>query len=251
MTPDLGEAGACRELAAYLTGSEAKQLADRLMAGQPISMAIAVVAQPRLSKTRALFAAAGLTADRPRLLSVLRAIEGAHSGNTVVTPVWTTPGHLAGSGKLTSSIHHYVDRARESVICSTYNFQKSSALWSALQQAAARSEVAVRIYMDRAAADEKPKRWRPTTHQVGEAMRGATVFRTATWSGLNVLNHAKFIAIDHQFLVVMSANFSESAEHRNVELGLVIEDPLITQAVERQMAELESIVYERVAPTGL
>ena len=63
-------------------------------------------------------------------------------------------------------------------------------------------------------------------------------------------NHAKFIAVDHQFLVVMSANFSKSAEHRNVELGLVIKDPLITQSVERQMAALEAGVYERVPHVG-
>ena len=49
---------------------------------------------------------------------------------------------------------HFVDGARESVICSTFNFQRSSALWIALRAAAPRSEVSVRIYMDTAAADE-------------------------------------------------------------------------------------------------
>lgn len=249
MTLERGEADACRELAAYVTAAEATQVADRLLAGQPMSMALKVVAASRLGRVKALLVTGGLVSDTARLLGVLRAIEGAHSGTTSITPVWTTPGHLAGSGQLTSSIHHYVTAARESVVCSTFNFQRSSALWTALAAAAARPEVAVRIYMDRSAADENPAGWKPTTSQVAEAMKSAAVFRTTTWSSQPVTNHAKFIAIDHQFLVVMSANFSKSAEHRNVELGLVIKDPLVTQAVERQMSELESSVYERVRGT--
>jgi hypothetical protein len=99
---------------------------------------------------------------------------------------------------LTSSIHHYVTAARESVVCSTFNFQRSSALWTALADASARPELAVRIYVDRAAADQKPADWKPTTAHVAVAMTGAVVFRTTTWSGHPMTNHAKFIAIDHQ-----------------------------------------------------
>jgi len=250
VTPDRGEADACRELAAYLTGSEANQLADRLLTGQPKSMAMSVVAPSRVGKVRALIERAGLADDRARLVAVLSSIAGAHAGTTSVTPVWTTPGHMAGAGQLTSSIHHYVSAARESVICSTFNFQRTSALWDALKVAAGRRELAVRIYVDTAAADDKPAPWKPSTAEVAGAMRGAKVFRTIAWSGKLVTNHAKFIAVDHQFLVVMSANFSKSAEHRNVELGLVIKDPLITQSVERQMAALEAGVYERVPHVG-
>lgn len=72
------------------------------------------------------------------------------------------------------------------------------------------------------------------------------MFRTREFDGRQVRNHAKFVAIDHQFLVVTSANFSKSAEQSNVELGLVVADPRLTQAVERQMIRLESHVFERV-----
>lgn len=246
MTLDPGEAQACRELAAYLTGAEAAQLADRLLTGQPMSMAMTAVAAARTANVKRLIAKAGLSGDRARLIAVLRAVEGTHSKTTVLIPVWTTPGHLAGGGRLTSSIHHYVSAARESVICSTFNFQRSSALWKVLAETSLRTEVSVRIYMDTAAADEHPAHWSPSTVEVATAMRGAKVFRTVAWDGQQVTNHAKFIAIDHQFLVIMSANFSKSAEHKNVELGLVIQDPLVTQAVERQMSELELSVFEQV-----
>ena len=65
-------------------------------------------------------------------IAVLRAVEGAHAGSGSVGTVWTVPDNLVQHGLLTASIHHFVDRARESVICSTFNFQRSSALWIAL-----------------------------------------------------------------------------------------------------------------------
>lgn len=242
-----GEADACRELASYLTGTEAKEIADRLAAGQPLIMATKVVAQARRTTARALLGTAGLGYGPVAVtVSVLRAIEGAHSHVTSIGTVWTAPGNLAQHGQLTASIHHFVDRARESVVCSTFNFQRSSALWAALTAASSRAEVAVRIYMDTAAADEKPASWKPSTTEVAQTMRGATVLRTRKRSGQLVRNHTKFVAVDHQYLIVTSANFSRAAENLNVELGLVIEDSIVTQAVERQMAAFEPYVYEVV-----
>ncbi|MDR2381858.1 MAG: phospholipase D-like domain-containing protein [Bifidobacteriaceae bacterium] len=73
--------------------------------------------------------------------------------------------------------------------------------------------------------------------------------------GTRARNHAKFIAIDHQFLLVTSANFSMIAEHRNVELGIRVDDPIVTRAIEKQMRALEDDLYEQVsytsAPTAL
>ena len=64
-------------------------------------------------------------------------------------------------------------------------------------------------------------------------------------------NHAKFLVVDHQILVVTSANISLSAEERNVELGLRIDDPLLARAVEDQMRALEDVgIYERVGRKG-
>ncbi len=237
---------ACRQLAAYLTGSEARQLADRLADGWPNAKALEACPAPRRPRVRALLDAAGLIADRDLAVAVLRAVEGAHSGVASVGTVWTAPGNLAHSGQLTASVHHFVTRARESVICSTFNFQRSSALWAALTEVAARPEVTVRIYLDTAAADRTPARWKPTTAEVARALPQAIVLRTKEFDGQLVRNHAKFVAVDHQYLVVTSANFSKSAERHNVELDLVITDPIVAQAVEGQLAALERAIYERV-----
>ena len=246
-----GEPGACRELAAYLTGLEAKEIADRLEDDATLTGALQAVAASRRVAVRELLGRAGLgVACREVAVAVLRAVEGAHGHQTRITPVWTTPGDLAQYGHLTTAVRHYVDGARESVVCATYNFQRSSALWRALAGAAARPEVAVRIYLDTAAADDEPATWKPTTVEVARAMRGAAVWRTRRVDDGLVRSHAKFVAVDHQFLVVTSANFSQSAEQRNVELGLVVADPILTQRVEREIGNLEKPLYERVWPAA-
>lgn len=241
---------AVRELAAFLTGSEARQLADRLEAGETLTRSLVVVGSGRRMQVRQLMTPLLPAGAAPSLtVAVLRAVEGAHEHRTAVDPVWTAPKNLAGAGQLTSSIRHFVIQARESVMCSTFNFQRSSALWAALRDVSRRPELDVRIYVDTTAADHRPTQWSPTTDAMATELAGATILRTAPLDGRPVRNHAKFIAIDHQYLVVTSANFSRSAEEFNVELGLVLTDPLVTRAVERQMEELGSHIYEVVQRT--
>ncbi|MGV1007209.1 MAG: DISARM system phospholipase D-like protein DrmC [Dermatophilaceae bacterium] len=242
-----GDPGACRELAAYLTGSEAKDLADRLADGETLARALDAIAHPRRATVRGLLEQAGVCAGDALGVAVLRAVEGAHSHATSITPVWTAPGNLAQRGHLTSAIERYVTGARASVVCATYNFQRSSALWDALVSAAGRPEVEVRVYVDARAADAHPRAWSPTTAQVAEALAGATVLRTRDSCGAPVRTHAKFVAVDSQYLLVTSANFSKSAEQHNVELGLLIENRLLTEAVQRQMRQLEAELYEVVS----
>jgi phosphatidylserine/phosphatidylglycerophosphate/cardiolipin synthase-like enzyme len=73
------------------------------------------------------------------------------------------------------------------------------------------------------------------------------VFRTKQYDGKYVTNHAKFVAVDHRFLLVTSANFSYSAEHHNVEFGLIVDNPSLTEVVEQQLRASEKSLYERVS----
>lgn len=238
------DADACRTLGALLTASEARELADRFAEGATLSQALIVVGASRRAQVRQGLRDAGLGPLHEATVPVLRGIEGTHEGGSRITPVWTAPGNLASEGRLTSSTEHYLSRARESVMCATFNFQRQSRLWTALQEVSARPEVSVRIYVDADAADRDPKPWRPTTAHIASAMQGARVFRSAAFDGKQVRSHTKFIAVDHQYLIVTSANFSRPAEEVNIELGLQVRDPLLTQAVERQMLRLEKECYQ-------
>lgn len=237
------DARVARQLGQLLTGTEAKEIADRLADGDTLTAALKAVSAGRRAPIRSLVEAGG--SGFP-LIAVLRAVEGARSTPTALDPLWTMPGHLAQGGRLTSSVPHLVDNARQSVTCSTFNFQRSSGLWAALRRAALRPELTVRVYLDTAAADQQPKPWSPTTTEVATQLRPGAVLRTKEFDGRSVRNHAKFLAIDHRFLLVTSANFSWSAEHGNVEFGVLVDNRNLTEAVEREMLQAEDLLYERV-----
>ena len=238
-------AEAARELGRLLTGTAAKEIADRLADGDTVTAALKAVAAGRRPALRALLAPDPVAFAPDQAVSVLRAIEGARSTTTAIDPLWTMPGHLARSGPLTSSVAHLVENARQSVTCSTFNFQRSSTLWSALRTAALRPEISVRVYIDRKAAEHSVS---PSTAEVAAHLCPAVVLRTRAFDGGYVRNHAKFLAIDHRFLLVTSANFSWSAEHGNVELGVLADNANLVQVIESEMRRVEDALYERVTP---
>ena len=81
--------------------------------------------------------------------------------------------------------------------------------------------------------------WSPTTEEVAAHLRPALVLRTKRFDGRQVRNHSKFISIDHRFLLVTSANFSWSAENANLEFGVLIDNPNLAEAVERELRDVE------------
>lgn len=235
-------------LGQLLTGSEAGKLAARLADGDTLTQALQGVGAGRRQELRAALEAADvLPGNLGVALPVLRAIQGAASARTTdISPIWTLPGHLADYGALTTSIKDLVLTARQSVTCSTFNFQKSSVLWDALREVAARGIVEVRVYLDTQAADHSTWAESPTSAEVATQLAGADVYRTRELNDKLVRNHAKFVAVDHQFLVVTSANFSLSAEHYNIELGLRVDSRALTELVEQQLLDAETSLYERV-----
>ncbi|MCK9925120.1 DISARM system phospholipase D-like protein DrmC [Frankia sp. AgPm24] len=236
-----------RKLGALLTGSEAREIAHRLSDDDTLTASLRVVPAGRRAEIRLLLS--GI--DRTAMIVVLRAIEGARSAPTTVDPLWTMPGHLARHGRLTQSVTYLVDNARYSVVCSTFNVQRSSGLWKALQRAARRPEITMKVYIDTDAADAGPRRpGSPTTDEVAAHLRPALILRTKRFDGRQVRNHAKFLSIDHRFLLVTSANFSWSAENVNLEFGVVIDNPNLAEAIERELREAEDFIFEHVRPDG-
>ncbi|NGO67073.1 DISARM system phospholipase D-like protein DrmC [Streptomyces boncukensis] len=244
----MSDADALRQLGQLLTGTEAKDIADRLADGDTLTAALKVVPAGHRADVRQLLKALpGDAGVSDHQVLVLRAIEGARTLPTTLSPLWTMPGHLAQSGPLTTSVTRLVDSARHAITCSTFNFQRSSALWESLKEAAQRNDVAVRIYMDSHAADGSGQHRSPSTADVAAHLAPAEVWRTKKFDGRYVRNHAKFLAVDHHLLLVTSANFSWSAEYDNVEFGVLIDNPSLTEAVERELWEAEGAVYERVS----
>ena len=195
-------------------------------------------------KALALVKDAGLPHQRDVLAAILTGVEGARSHVVRAETLWTMPGHLAGAGALTSRLVDLVAGARSSVVCSTYNVQKSSGLWQALRDAAQRPSLDVRIYLDGAVAAGGSG---PSTSEIAEWFAPAMIFATQEFDGKPVRNHAKFLAVDRRWLVVTSANLSWSAEYANVELGVRLDDRGLTERIEREMREAEGLIYQAIS----
>lgn len=228
-------------LGEYLTASEAIGIAALLAAGQHTSHALREVNAARRERAKELLAAASIShADLDHSLAVLHAIAGAKSMRNDLTPVWTMPGNEATVGHLTSEFHRIVQAARQTVTCATYNFEPTSQMWTVLREASEQAGVVVTVYVDGDKADAR---------KVSGQLPRATVYRSAVLpDGKQIVSHAKFIVIDHAMVLLTSANFSFSAENRNIEFGLRIHDPALAASIETTMATKHGSLYELVTP---
>lgn len=244
MASSAESAAALRALGALLTGAEADSVAARLDSGESFTSSTTAIDSSRRPDIVELIVAAGLRGSPDTLVAVLRSISGARSATTNTGTLWTMPGHLAQSSPLTTSLTQLIADARTSVVCSTFNFQVTSGLWGALHEAALRPELAVRVYIDARACDGTSG---PDAAQIAAQLRPGVVLRTGVYQGKQVRNHAKFLSVDHRFLVVTSANFSWSAEYGNVELGVTIDNANVAESIEREMRGAEQHLYEVVS----
>lgn len=227
------------ELGSFLTATEAERLAMQFEAETPASIAVREIAMARREQVKGLLTAAGLGPSDPcRAVSVLRAIAGAKTVLRELTPVWTMPGNEANAGHLTSEFHRIVGAARQSVTAATYNFQDTSQMWTALKSASEQADIVVTVYVDAGVADAAT---------VKSQLPRATIYRSAVLpNGKQVVSHAKFIVVDHELLLITSANFSYSAENRNVEFGILVRDTALATSVEATMTSKHGSLYELV-----
>jgi len=96
--------------------------------------------------------------------------------------------------------------------------------------------VVVTVYVDGDKADAT---------KVKAQLPRATVYQSAQLpNGKRVISHAKFVVIDHEVLLLSSANFSFSAENRNVEFGLLVRDSALAGSVEATMTSKHGTLYD-------
>ena len=227
------------DLGSFLTATEAGRLAVQIETGQHTIAALSEIAVARREAVKRLLSTAGLGhTDPARTVSVLRAITSAKSVLRELTPVWTMPGNEANTGRLTGEFHRIVRAARQSVTAATYNFRDSSQMWNALKEASEQPGMVDIVYVDADKAD---------ADNVKAQLPRATVYRSAELpTGKRVVSHAKFIVVDHELLLITSANFSYSAENRNVEFGLLVRDSALAESVEATMTSKHGSLYELV-----
>jgi hypothetical protein len=224
-------------LGEFLTASEADALAAQLAAGEHVVHALQWVSAARRDRAGRLLAAAGLShTDALKSAAVLHAIAGAKAVHRQLVPVWTMPANEATIGHLTTEFHRVVSAARVSVTCATYNFSESSNMWSVLKGVSEQPGVTVCVYVDADKGDPCG---------VKAQLPRATVYRSARLPDGNlIVSHTKFIIVDHEVVLLTSANFSYNAENRNIEFGLLIRDNGLAESIEQTMASKHGTLYE-------
>lgn len=229
-------------LGAFLTSYEAERLALVLANGGTTIEALREINRTRRPEVTYLLKNTGLGHHRLETsLAVLRAIAGARSVRTTLTPVWTMPSPESNTGRLTGQVLDLIDKARMSVVCSSFNFSKGSKMWAVLENAAQRPGMGVTIYLDARVGKSQ---------NVADQLPEVAVHRARTPEGRRLVNHAKFVIIDRTLVLSTSANFSRPAENTNIEFGLLVEDPNLASDIEETMRAQQGVLYELVPPTS-
>jgi phosphatidylserine/phosphatidylglycerophosphate/cardiolipin synthase-like enzyme len=231
-----------KQLGEYLTATEAESLAVLIGSGEHTTHALASVSPARREQVAKLLTVAEIGHSSPeKSIAVLRGIAGAKSAFRDLTPVWTMPGNAATTGHLTNQFHDVVAAARTSVTCATYNFSPTSSMWGSLKTASEEPDVVVCVYVDAGKGDPA---------SVKSRLPRATVYRSAALpNGQPIVSHTKFIVVDREIVLLTSANFSYSAENRNIEFGLLIRDGGLAASIESTMAGKRGSLYE-IVTTG-
>lgn len=183
------------------------------------------------------------------------AIEARNHGSHPVELVWTGPENSTAYSRDTSVVvRELFESAQRSVLVSTFVVRQGKTVFAAL---AARMEAVpdlrVRLFL------HVGRDWRDTRHDSEILREFAAEFRN-NWPGSRPPEvyydpralvqdspdratwHAKCVLVDDEVAFVTSANFTEWAQMRNVEAGVVIRDAHFTGQL---LAQFEGLVQAR------
>jgi len=101
----------------------------------------------------------------------------------------------------------------------------------------------LRRFAERFFANEWPGHSRPTIHYDPRALSSAGAVRASL--------HAKCLVVDGEVAFLGSANFTEAAQQRNIECGLLVRNPAIATALEAHFSGLIQGQFLKQLPTAL
>lgn len=213
-----------------------------------VARALDAVAGPD-GTSRAADVLALLVADRARTAGQVPRVDLVWSGPEA-------PGSLNRDTGVV--IRELLERAQHRVLIATYvldDGEKARAIFAPLAARLDRGDpLDIQVFVNIAPDRGHP---RPITEVVAAF---ADRFRTRIWPGTRLPRvyydprsldtsgptraslHAKCVVIDESTALVTSANFTQAAQWRNVEAGVVVEDANLTRALR---AQFENLVSER------
>lgn len=248
-----------------LSVAELQSLAADFRSGRLTVPPSAVSLQRILQPTQAESVAAAIAASTApawhpeHLAALLEAIAGERAATAAARSaldlVWTGPEAAGMACRDTGVVvSELFSTAHREVLVAGYAVYQGKKVFKALADRMERvPELKVRLFLD------VHRGQKDTTAPEVLVLRFAREFRDKQWPGARLpevyfdpraveLNdgpraslHAKCVVIDDQTAFVSSANFTEAAQQRNIELGLLIKDAGLASAIAgrfRRLAEL-------------
>jgi phosphatidylserine/phosphatidylglycerophosphate/cardiolipin synthase-like enzyme len=189
--------------------------------------------------------------------AMLRALAGERSDAQAISDrfelVWSGEEEAAETRSTPVVVQHLFASARRSLLVASYALERgpgAAELFGALaRRMDAEPALSVRFFLniERRHGDDRPE------EELLREFRHA--FRERTWPGVRapeifydpralVLGpqrsclHAKCIVADDEVAFVTSANFTEAAQERNLEAGVLLRDPRLSRALVKQFESL-------------
>ncbi|MCZ7679823.1 MAG: DISARM system phospholipase D-like protein DrmC [Sandaracinaceae bacterium] len=185
-------------------------------------------------------------ANRAGVLAVLRATiaEREHQRTPRLELVWTGPIGPHGTVRDTAVVvRQLFARARRSVLIGGFRFDAGADLFAPLHEAMVDHGVKATVFLDiEGVADTVAGGPAHAAKRIAEFYAKNWPFdgprpevyydpRTAVPGPPWVSLHAKCVVVDERWSFVTSANFTDRGQTRNIELGVLIEDPAFAQQI--------------------
>lgn len=234
--------GAFAELGRILTPAELKKLVAAFDMGQSCGMAAKQLSGAKVQVVSGLFSESGMGEVSPRLRSgMCTALLAARTeAQAEIETVWTMPGVSQVAGLSTSAMFHEIRKARESIVASTFNIQLQSAMVRALRDAAVRG-VAVTLMATPGGQYGPANGMMQLGIQLSHEIPGCKLLTLADAAdGSYQVLHSKFVVVDSKWAFVGSANFSNAASSKNVELGLQVHSESLARKILRDVQAFQT-----------
>lgn len=193
----------------------------------------------------------GLGFTPEQLAIVLRMLAEQPKDGPDVNLVWTGPDVGGASSRDTGVVvRETFDRAERSILIAGFAIYQGKRVFERLAQRMEQiPELVVRMFL------HVERKYQDTTASEQLLAQFAHEFRTNQWPGKRLPQvyydprtlevgpkraslHAKCVVVDERWLLIGSANFTEAAQERNIEVGVWIEDRALSQMLVRQFEGL-------------
>jgi phosphatidylserine/phosphatidylglycerophosphate/cardiolipin synthase-like enzyme len=210
-------------------------LGTSLKAGQPLAMALAGVHPRKARKTRTVVDQLLQSMDKKTVgVALLAMSNAAKTATSEIEVVWSGPTPHGALGRTTWAVlDEVVQNAHEYIYAATYSAGHGAPAIKALRGALNRG-LAVTCLVD---VHNRPE----AVAILKSELPGARLLGLSAQDNQNSpLMHAKFIVVDGHSTFLSSANFSNLAVEKSLEVGLLVQNSFVADQFKRRVEELLS-----------